>query len=155
MDGSSIREEPGEKAASANLERSIQTVRDWLQQQHLDFPELVLENGAGLSRIARISPHSMALLLQSAANNPFSAEFQASLPILGIDGTVKKRLRDSTAASHAHLKTGTLEGVKTVAGYVRSRSGRDWIVTFFINGPNAKYGKAAQDALIEWVQGRK
>ena len=144
----------GGNHASGSIERSIQAVRGWLQKQQLDFPELVLENGAGLSRTERISPHNMALLLQSAAVHPFSAELQASLPILGVDGSVKKRLRESSAASHAHLKTGTLEGVKTIAGYVRSQGGKEWIVVFFINHANAKHGQAAQDALIEWVQGR-
>ncbi|MBI3902175.1 MAG: D-alanyl-D-alanine carboxypeptidase/D-alanyl-D-alanine-endopeptidase [Nitrosomonadales bacterium] len=137
-----------------SLARSSQAVSDWLQGQNLDFPELVLENGAGLSRTERISPHSMALLLQHASDHPLSAELQASLPILGVDGTVKKRLKETPAASHAHLKTGTLEGVKTVAGYVRSRSGREWVVVFFIEDPGAKRGQAAQDALIEWVQQR-
>ncbi|MGE5669198.1 MAG: D-alanyl-D-alanine carboxypeptidase, partial [Betaproteobacteria bacterium] len=60
----------------------------------------------------------------------------------------------TSAASHAHLKTGTLEGVKTIAGYVRSKSGKEWIVVFDINHPYAKAGTAAQDALIEWVQKR-
>ena len=91
-------------------------------------------------------------LLQHAAAHPLSAEFEASLPILGVDGSVKKRLRESAAASHAHLKTGTLEGVKTLAGYVRSQGGKEWVVVFLINHPNAKYGQAAQDALIEWGQ---
>jgi len=144
----------GEGAMFTNLARSTQTVHDWLQKQQLDFPELVLENGAGLSRTERISPHSMVLLLQSAANHPLSAELQASLPIVGVDGSMKKRLKESAAANHAHLKTGTLEGVKTVAGYVRSRKGKEWVVVFFIAHPNAKYGQDAQDALIEWVQGR-
>ncbi len=143
-----------EGATSTNLERSTRTVQDWLQKQQLDFPELVLENGAGLSRSERISAAHLAQLLQHAAGHPYSAEFAASLPILGVDGSVKKRLRESAAASHAHLKTGTLEGVKTIAGYVRSRGGKEWLVVFFVNHPNAKYGQAAQDALIEWVQGR-
>ena len=135
-----------------SIARSIQTVQDWLHQQNLAFPELVLENGAGLSRIERISAGHMAQLLQRAALHPLSAELQASLPILGVDGTMRKRLRDSSASSHAHLKTGTLEGVKTMAGYVRSKSGKEWLVVFFINDTNASNGKAAQDALIEWVQ---
>ncbi|MDE2310201.1 MAG: D-alanyl-D-alanine carboxypeptidase/D-alanyl-D-alanine-endopeptidase, partial [Betaproteobacteria bacterium] len=56
----------GERAAPAptNLARSTHAVRDWLQKRQLNFPELVLENGAGLSRTERISPNSMALLLQ-------------------------------------------------------------------------------------------
>jgi D-alanyl-D-alanine carboxypeptidase/D-alanyl-D-alanine-endopeptidase (penicillin-binding protein 4) len=136
---------------SASIERSAQAVSDWLSMRQLDFPELVLENGAGLSRKERISAAHLAQLLQHATAHPYRAELQASLPILGIDGSVKKRLQESPAASHAHLKTGTLEGVKTLAGYVRSRSGKEWIVVFFINHPHAKRGQAAQDALIEWV----
>ncbi len=145
----------GESAiTSTNIERSTRAVQGWLHEQKLDFPELVLENGAGLSRSERISAAHLAQLLRHAAAHPLSAEFEASLPILGVDGSVKKRLKESRAASHAHLKTGTLEGVKTIAGYVRSQGGRDWVVVFLINHPNAKHGQAAQDALIEWVQGR-
>lgn len=129
-----------------------QAMRRWLVQKELNFPELVLENGAGLSRNARINAHHLADLLHSAALSPMSAEFTASLPILGIDGSVKKRLKGTVAASHAHLKTGTLENVKTIAGYVRSRSGKEWIMVFLINHPNAKLGQSAQDALIEWLQ---
>ena len=135
-----------------SIARSVQTVHDWLHQQKLNFPELVLENGAGLSRVERISAAHLTTLLQHAAVHPLSAEFQASLPILSVDGTMRKRLRGSPASSHAHLKTGSLEGVKTLAGYIRSRSGKEWVVVFFISHPNAKYGKDAQDALIEWVQ---
>ncbi len=145
----------GGSPAPASLARSTQAVHDWLQKQRLDFPELILENGAGLSRSERISALHLAQLLQSAAAHPFSAELQASLPILGVDGSMKKRLKESAAASHAHLKSGTLEGVKTVAGYVKSRSGKEWVVVFFINHSNASAGNSAQDALIEWVQQRK
>ena len=136
----------------ASIARSIKTLQDWLKKQSLDFPELVLENGAGLSRNERISALHLAQLLQQAAIHPYSAEFVASLPILGVDGSVKKRLKQSPAAGHAHLKTGTLEGVKTLAGYVRAQDGKDWVVVFLINHPNAKYGQAAQDALVEWLQ---
>lgn len=137
-----------------SIARSVQTVHDWLRQQKLDYPELVLENGAGLSRVERISADHLATLLQRATVHPLSAEFQASLPILSVDGTMRKRLKGSPASSHAHLKTGSLESVKTLAGYVRSKSGREWVVVLFINEPNARNGKAAQDALIEWVQGQ-
>jgi D-alanyl-D-alanine carboxypeptidase/D-alanyl-D-alanine-endopeptidase (penicillin-binding protein 4) len=135
-----------------SIERSMLAMQTWEERNSLHFPEVVLENGAGLSRKERISAAHMAQLLQHASNHPLSAELQASLPILGVDGTVKKRLRDSPAASHAHLKTGSLEGVKAIAGYVKSKSGREWIVVFFINHPYAKRGQDAQDALIEWVQ---
>jgi D-alanyl-D-alanine carboxypeptidase/D-alanyl-D-alanine-endopeptidase (penicillin-binding protein 4) len=136
----------------ASIPLSIQTMKDWLAQKKLNFPELMLENGAGLSRHERISAQHLAQLLQSAFNSPLNAEFTSSLPILGVDGSAKKRLKGTAAASHAHLKTGTLEGVKTIAGYVKSKSGKEWTIVFLINHPNAKSGAAAQDALIEWVQ---
>jgi D-alanyl-D-alanine carboxypeptidase/D-alanyl-D-alanine-endopeptidase (penicillin-binding protein 4) len=138
----------------ATIPQSIQTMRGWLAQKNLSFPELVLENGAGLSRKERISAQHLAQILQSAAKSPMSAEMVASLPILGVDGSLKRRLKGMPAASHAHLKTGTLEGVKTIAGYVKSKSGKEYIVVFLINHANARAGGAAQDALIEWVQKR-
>lgn len=139
---------------SASIPGSTAAMRSWLTKKGLNFPELVLENGAGLSRVERISAEHMAQLLQSITESPYSAELIASLPILGIDGSVKKRLKNSPAASHAHLKTGTLDGVKTLAGFVQAHSGKQWSVVFFINHPNAKRGQAAQDALIEWLQGQ-
>lgn len=159
--GPSLDEPAASATADANesfnahplsIERSLFVMQTWLARNRLDFKEVVLENGAGLSRKERISAAHMAQLLQHAFDDPLSAELQASLPILGVDGSVKRRLKDSPAASHAHLKTGTLEGVKTVAGYVKSQSGKEWIVVFFINHPYAKAGQSAQDALLEWVQ---
>jgi D-alanyl-D-alanine carboxypeptidase/D-alanyl-D-alanine-endopeptidase (penicillin-binding protein 4) len=139
----------------ASVARSEQAIRGWLAQMQLDFPELVLENGAGLSRRERISAHSMARLLQAANHSPLQAEFEASLPIAGVDGTLKKRFRDGGAGSHAHLKTGSLEGVKAIAGYVQSQGGKQWIMVFFINHPNAAAGQRAEDALADWLQQRR
>jgi D-alanyl-D-alanine carboxypeptidase/D-alanyl-D-alanine-endopeptidase (penicillin-binding protein 4) len=140
-----------DRAGRMTIPRSILSMQTWLARNDLAFHEVVLENGAGLSRKERISTAHMAQLLQHAYDHPLSAELQASLPILGVDGSVKRRLRDSSAASHAHLKTGTLEGVKAIAGYVHSQTGREWIVVFYINHYNAKHGQDAQDALIEWL----
>ncbi|MFZ2302755.1 MAG: D-alanyl-D-alanine carboxypeptidase/D-alanyl-D-alanine-endopeptidase [Gallionella sp.] len=137
-----------------NISGGTAAVQQWLDKKHLQFPELMLENGAGLSRSERISAQHLADILQHAAHGPFSAELEASLPILGMDGTIKKRLNGNGIAGHAHLKTGTLEGVKSIAGYVHAQSGKQWIVVFIINHPNAKYGQAAQDALIEWLEKR-
>lgn len=137
---------------TASITNSRSTVAQWLKSQQLQFPELVLENGAGLSRIARISAHHLSKILQLAANSPYSSELEASLPILGIDGTVKRRFKGRQIVGHAHLKTGTLNGVKSIAGYVHSKSGKRWIMAFIINHPNAKRGEAAQNALIEWLQ---
>ena len=137
---------------AANITGSIAAMQKWLKTKHLQFPELVLENGAGLSRKERISALHLAELLQHATRSPFYAELAASLPILGMDGTVKKRFKDNAIAGYAHLKTGSLQGVKSIAGYVKARSGKQWIMVFIVNHPNAALAPAAQDALIEWLQ---
>ncbi len=136
----------------ANIARSTAAMQQWLKTQQLQFPELVLENGAGLSRKERISAGHLAELLQRATHSPFYAELEASLPILGMDGTVKKRFKDNEIAGYAHLKTGSLEGVKSIAGYVQAHSGKQWIVVFLVNHPKAALAQPAQDALIEWLQ---
>ena len=127
-------------------------VRQWLEERSLRFPELVLDNGSGLSRRERISAESTARLLQAAWKSAVMPELMSSLPLLAVDGTLKRR--HGAAAGQAHIKTGSLEGVKTLAGYVLDRSGRRQVVVFFVNHPNAAAAQPAQDALLQWVYER-
>ena len=139
-------------ASPASVELSEIALRNWVAKKGYDYPELVLENGAGLSRKERISPLNLSLLLQDIQLSPYSAEIEASLPIVGVDGTMKRRHDNCAVTTHAHLKTGSLEGVKSIAGFLQSRSGKQWILVFFINHPNAALGQQAQDELIEWLE---
>jgi D-alanyl-D-alanine carboxypeptidase/D-alanyl-D-alanine-endopeptidase (penicillin-binding protein 4) len=68
-----------------------------------------------------------------------------------VDGTMKKRLNGRASAGQSHIKTGTLEGVKTIAGYVQNADGKMMIVVFLVNHPNAYLAQAAQDALLQWA----
>ena len=137
----------------ARPEDADAAVRAWLDGRGLRFPELVLENGSGLSRRERISADSLARLLQAAWKSATMPELMASLPLTAVDGTMKKRLTGSGngAGGHAHIKTGTLEGVKAIAGYVLDRQARRQVVVFLINHANAQAGQVAQDALLQWV----
>jgi D-alanyl-D-alanine carboxypeptidase/D-alanyl-D-alanine-endopeptidase (penicillin-binding protein 4) len=140
------------EAASGDL--AGRRLADWLLRRRLHFPELVVDNGSGLSRRERISAASMNSLLLDAWKNPLMPEFVSSLPLAGIDGTMKKRLNGGAPAGRAHIKTGTLEGVKTAAGYALDGSGRRYALTIFINDPQAGAGNAAIDALLTWVAER-
>jgi serine-type D-Ala-D-Ala carboxypeptidase/endopeptidase (penicillin-binding protein 4) len=135
----------------ARREDADAVVRAWLAERNLRFGELVLDNGSGLSRHERISAASLTQLLAAAWRSPLMPEFVASLPLTAVDGTMKKRLKGNGVAGQAHIKTGTLEGVKTIAGYVLDRSGRRHIVVFLVNHGNAPAAQAAQDALLDWV----
>ncbi|MDR2165106.1 MAG: D-alanyl-D-alanine carboxypeptidase/D-alanyl-D-alanine-endopeptidase [Zoogloeaceae bacterium] len=141
----------GNDPTARTEEKSRRRIVDWLRQKGLDFPELVVENGAGLSRRARISAENLTRLLVAAWQSPFMPEFVASLPIAGIDGTMQTRLRQTLAQGRARVKTGTLDGVKAAAGYVQDTYGQRYAVSFLINHPRAAVGGPAIDALLLWV----
>ncbi len=145
----------GNDTAPATAERARRRIGDWLNARGLRFAELEIENGSGLSRRERISADSLNRLLLDAWKNPVMPEFVSSMPIVGIDGTMKKRLNGSEATGRAHIKTGTLDGVKTAAGYALDAQGRRYAVTFFINHPKAQAGSPAIDALLVWVAQRR
>ncbi len=136
----------------ATLEKGARSVRDALTQRGISTRKLVLENGAGLSRIERVSAEALNQLLRAAYNSPLFAEFQSSLPIVAIDGTLKRRFNGSAVSGNAHLKTGTLRDVSALAGYVYTVNGRRVSFVMLVNHPNARHSEAAQRALLEWVQ---
>ena len=135
----------------ATTRSASDAVKNWLTTKKLSFPELTLENGAGLSRHERISAQSLAQLLQSIFTSPLMPEVLASLPLTAVDGTMKKRLKNDGVAGHAHIKTGTLDGVKTMAGIVQNAHGDKLIVVFLVNHANAQRAQAAQDELLHWT----
>lgn len=137
--------------APATWEKSIQAVRAWAGEHGLEMPELVLENGSGLSRIERISAGSLARLLNYAAARPAYYELAASLPAVGLEGTQKGRMNGSSAVGSAWLKSGTLNGARNLAGYVLGPHGSRRILVFLINHRNAAAGAAAQEELLEWA----
>lgn len=138
----------------ANTERGASVVRAWLAAKGIDAPELSIENGSGLSRSERISPLTMGRLLAASFRSPTMPEFVSSLPLVGFDGTMRQRLTMHTVAGKAHIKTGLLNEVRTIAGYVLAASGKRYAVVCMINHPNALRGNEAQDALLQWVYER-
>ncbi|MEW6131627.1 MAG: D-alanyl-D-alanine carboxypeptidase/D-alanyl-D-alanine-endopeptidase [Pseudomonadota bacterium] len=137
--------------APATPGKSLLAMHEILLAHGLDFPELVLENGSGLSREERISAQSMGRLLAAAYRSPYFSEMESALPIGATDGTLKKRFNGSAFGGHAHLKTGSLDGVRSLAGYLLDRGGRRFAVVMFVNHANADRSEAVQAALLDWV----
>lgn len=126
-------------------------IKDWLLSKNINADELVIENGSGLSRIGRISSQHLGQMLVSAYKSPVMPELLASMPILGLDGTAQRRLKDSAVQGQVHLKTGSLDGVSALAGYVLNSQQKRYVFVFIVNDANASASRSAQDALIEWV----
>ena len=137
--------------APATLDAARAAVMRWADERGLAAPELVVENGSGLSRAERISAGSLARLLRVAQESPVAPEFVASLPLAGNDGTLERWFLGSPVAGRAHLKTGYIEGVRGIAGYVHGEGGRTSVVVGLVNHPNAIGATAAQEALVRWA----
>ena len=135
----------------ATLERARVTLNQWLERRGLRTPEFVIDNGSGLSRRERISAQGLARVLIDAARSDHAEIFQASLPVAGQDGTMRNRLKGEPVAGQAWIKTGSLNDVRSIAGYVLARSGRLYAVVMLVNGPPAAGSGPAQDALLRWV----
>lgn len=130
---------------------SALAVKEVLRKRGLSFPELVLENGSGLSRNERISAEHLAQLLVTAYQRPGMPVLMASLPILGLDGTIKKRLPEAPDQGMAYLKTGSLEGVSSIAGYVQDVQGKRYVLVMLVNHDYASATRSIQDGLIKAV----
>jgi len=137
--------------APARAEDAARIVKEWIAAKRIAAPELVLENGSGLSRVERISASHMGALLQAAWRSAVMPELMASLPVVAADGTMRKRLVGQRVAGSAHIKTGLLSDARAVAGYVLDKGGRRHAVVMFINHPRAHEAEAAADALLEWI----
>lgn len=135
----------------ASPDATTRVMSRWLRRQHIAHDGLVLENGSGLSRVEQVSAGTMADLLASAYASPVAAPFIDSLPTVGVDGTMRRRLTNSGVSGHAQIKTGTLSNVRAIAGYVAAANGQTYAVVSFINDPHSEAARAAHDALIEWV----
>ena len=123
-------------------------LRQWWLQRFGVEGQPVTDNGAGLSREARISAQALGRMLQAAWQSPVMPELVASLPVAGIDGTLR---RSTSRAGSAHLKTGSLRDVLAVAGYVHADDGRRYVLVAIVNHAQAAAARPVLDALIDWT----
>jgi D-alanyl-D-alanine carboxypeptidase/D-alanyl-D-alanine-endopeptidase (penicillin-binding protein 4) len=131
--------------------KAFDVVRRFLSLRRIAIPKLVMENGSGLSRNERITAGGLVRLLIAADRSAVREEFASSLAVAAVDGTVERRFQSGPAAGQALLKTGTLEGVRALAGYVLDASGHRYAVAVIVNHPNAARGGEAVDQLVQWV----
>jgi len=140
-------------AGESTFARADAAVRAWLREKRIEDTGFVIDNGSGLSRIERISAQQMARLLQAGLHSPWAPEFQSSIPIGAVDGTMRRRLQDSPAAGRARLKTGSLRNVTALAGYVPDANGIPCVFVAMINSEQSGNGRgrAVLDLLVDWV----
>jgi len=139
--------EPGTEAGGRKV------VGDWLHDKGLEFSEFAFDNGAGLSRDVRMTARDFGAMLSFAWQQPYMPEYASSLSMSGLDGTLSHRMDDGPLEGAAHLKTGTLDHVSAIAGYLQSQSGRRFAVVVMQNERDIHrgYGEEVQEALLRWL----
>ncbi|MGA8009139.1 MAG: D-alanyl-D-alanine carboxypeptidase/D-alanyl-D-alanine-endopeptidase [Thiomonas sp.] len=135
-------------AQRATWAGAAQAVEQWLSTNNLPMPGLVLDNGCGLSRTARISAADLNALLRAAWNSPVMPEFVSSLPLAGEDGTLRRHFSDPDTAGRIHAKTGSLDGVLSLAGYAQARGGKRYTFAALVNDPRAGGAWPALEAFV-------
>ena len=134
------------------LDASRATLRQWWNDRvGTGEGQPVFDNGSGLSMEGRVTAAGLARMLQVAWRSPVMPELMSSLPIAGVDGTLRRRQLRSGAT--AHLKSGTMPeyGVAGLAGYVDGASGKRYVLVAIANHTNAAAARAAFDALVDWT----
>jgi D-alanyl-D-alanine carboxypeptidase/D-alanyl-D-alanine-endopeptidase (penicillin-binding protein 4) len=139
-----------------SVDKSRDALSLWLAERGFSFPELIIDNGSGLSRGSRIAAASMGELLTWAYHQPWMPELMASMAIMGVDGTLTKRMRKEPIEGRAHMKTGTVRDASCIAGYVLDPNGQRWVVVALVNAlPGQRlaawHGHAVHHALLRWV----
>lgn len=141
---------------TSNYPSALANINTWWQT-HLTTPPPMMSNGSGLCRKCTVTAANMAELLQYAYEHPKFATYVDSLGVAGISGTIAghaNRRPNSQAIGRAWIKTGTLDNVTAMAGYVKGISGQDYVVVGIINTEyslNANKARPVLDAMLDWT----
>ncbi|MBP6495780.1 MAG: D-alanyl-D-alanine carboxypeptidase, partial [Psychrobacter sp.] len=144
------------KPTTTSYPAALQTINEWWQT-HLSTPPPHLTNGSGLCRDCTISAANLSELLIYAYSHPSFDAYVNSLGIAGVSGTIlahSERLPESNAIGRAWIKTGTLNNVTSMAGYVKGLSRQDYVVVGLINNEqalNAYTARPVLDAMLDWT----
>lgn len=137
--------------------KGLAAIHDWLKQKNLAFPELIIENGAGRSRKARISARHLVEIVETGWTSPYMPEFVASMALLGQDGTLDDRHTRSRLNGRAHFKTGRLDHVTAIAGIMQNNDGKRYALAILHNDTDVHrgLGEAVQDTVLQWLDNYK
>ncbi|TXD98551.1 D-alanyl-D-alanine carboxypeptidase [Psychrobacter frigidicola] len=144
------------KPNSTSYPQALTTINQWWQT-HLTSPPPHLTNGSGLCRDCTVTASNLNELLTYAYHHPSFDAYVNSLGIAGVSGTIaahSERLPESSAIGRAWIKTGTLDNVTSMAGYVKGQSGQDYVVVGLINTEhslNTYTARPVLDALLDWT----
>jgi serine-type D-Ala-D-Ala carboxypeptidase/endopeptidase (penicillin-binding protein 4) len=129
----SLRVAAREKAGAITMDDALDFATQFRQSIGIASEDVQLTDGSGLSRGDLVTPQSVVQLLAYALRQPWGADFVATLPVAGQDGTLESRMRGTAAAGRVHAKTGLVEHVDSLSGYATTRRGAHLLFSIFSN----------------------
>lgn len=112
---------------------------------------LRVDNGSGLSRVSKLNAKLLADMYDNAYDR-YGTRWMETLSIAGVDGTIKRRFRHTVVKNRAWMKTGTVNRVKNIGGYVKNKKGKLYTVVILVNSPKSRYrGAKLQDQIMTWL----
>jgi D-alanyl-D-alanine carboxypeptidase/D-alanyl-D-alanine-endopeptidase (penicillin-binding protein 4) len=138
-----------------SYENGRHAVRDFLTTAGVQQTSgLRMTDGSGLSRQDMVEPQMTVALLRKIASGPNAKQFEDSLPIMGVDGTLKSRLRGTPAQRNVHAKTGTINGVRSLSGYLTTKGGQRLVFCMMANNftvPTSQATQAQDRAVLKLI----
>lgn len=138
-----------ELAVAGTPEAFDRQMKVWLKEQGIAAQDWFFENGSGLSRNTRIDAKGLAEFLRYMAKRSDFPDFLASFPRAGTDGTLHRRVNN--VDGFAYLKTGSLNGVRSLGGYLRDKEGQMWAVGILVKSPKAHDSWEPMENLLEFL----
>ncbi len=133
------------------MESGLEVLGGFLTQAGISNDQYAFYDGSGLSRQNLVTPHAIVQLLRYSSTQPWGADYKATFPISGVDGTLSDRFSSPHLQNRIMAKTGSLGGVKALSGYATTDSGQLVVFSIMSNNFNLP-GKRVTDAIDALVQ---
>jgi D-alanyl-D-alanine carboxypeptidase/D-alanyl-D-alanine-endopeptidase (penicillin-binding protein 4) len=136
-----------------SFEQGARVVRQFMADAGVDDDDFFLYDGSGMSSADKISPRAFTRLLSYASRQPWGTDWRLTLPVAGVDGTLDNRFKDSPLKKRMWAKTGTLDEVNSLSGYLTADSGRTLAFSILVNGrrPGSDAEEQAIDRIAEAI----
>jgi len=140
-----------ERGNAGTIEGGLEVLRGFLTRAGISNDQYVFYDGSGLSRQNLVTPHAIVELLRYCSAQPWAADYKATFPVAGVDGSLTERLTSPRLHNRVMAKTGSLGGVKALSGYATTDSGQVVVFSILANNFNLP-AKRVTDAIDELVQ---
>jgi serine-type D-Ala-D-Ala carboxypeptidase/endopeptidase (penicillin-binding protein 4) len=142
-----------EYAGKGSADAGEQVAKELFSGMGINPEEIFMADGSGLTRVDMVSPQSVITLLRTMRQHTYGNYYYDSLPIAGVDGTISKRMQGTAAEDNVHAKTGYINRVRALSGYVTTRDGEELVFSMIVNNYTVPTSlcNAKQDLVCEWL----